>query len=92
MKNWFLHLADFSDLFHDAPTNTISLMGTLKAHSCGADDKLRYPLPYSVEDYIWFQVPKIDARWFAIMPLGSADTLRVGYEQRETTISSWYKG
>lgn len=60
-ENWFQLLADSCDLPDDASKNT-AFMGTPVTPSDGAGGKLRYPPPYSVEEFIPLHIPKMDAR------------------------------
>lgn len=75
MWNWFWLLSDVPDFLDEALIDN-ALMCTREAPSGGTGSELRYPPPYSVEEYFCLHVPTIDALWFATMLSGQA-SLRV---------------
>lgn len=60
--------ADVFDMFSDISTNTVSFVSSVGAQPPDTGGRPLYPSPCSVQDYIWFHVPKIDAHRIAIMP------------------------
>lgn len=66
-------------------------MGTPGMLSVGAGGELQNPLLDSVARYTRLYIPKIDARYFAIIPTGEAFTIRAGDEKWETVRADRFK-
>lgn len=90
MENWLPVLHDVSDLLDDLSTDT-AFMTSPAILSGGTGGELPYPPPLSVEEYIVFHLPKIDAGRFAIMRTGEAFAMCAGFEERETALAGWFK-
>lgn len=58
-------------------TDSISAMIALANVTVGADVVLRYPPPCPADEYISRYVPRLDALWFAIMPVDQVLTVKV---------------
>lgn len=70
-------------------TESMSLMSAAANVAIGAGGLLRHPPPYFFDDYIWQYVPRLDARWIAMMPIGRTRTMTVGAKKRGTAYVGW---
>lgn len=52
-------------------------------------DVLRYSPPYPVDERIAWCVTRLDARRFAMMPVGQTQTVKVVNEECETVYAEW---
>lgn len=68
---------------------SISLMSAAPDVAVGAGGVVRFPPPYPVDEYILRYVPLLDARQFAMMPVGQILTIMVGNGERAPACPGW---
>lgn len=72
-------------------SNSVSSMRPVANVIVEADDVLRYPPPYTVDDYISRYVSCLNAHRSAVMPVSQALILKVGVEEREKAYAGWQR-
>lgn len=65
-------------------TDYVSFISAAANVAVGTDGVLRYPPQNRVDEYISQYVPRLDARRFAMMPVGQARLVELGSAERET--------
>lgn len=71
-------------------TDSISFMNTVANVPVGAREVLRYPRPYSVDEYISQYIALLDARRFGILPVFQDLTANPVIGEHETAYAGWF--